>query len=258
MVYASDRTVEIVGTLIAGGLVAALREAAFYVDALTFGLSALLLGRIAIAEPPPRGVSWAGLFEDAADGVGVIRDHAVIRANTVFSLLAQLSLPIVNGLTPVLVFREFGLGPQHFGITEAAIAVGAVIAGILYPVFLGGVRKGRSIVIGFAVFGVTLVALAAAPSFPILVILFALMGVTNVVFFIPNMTLIQQLTPADARARVFGVRFALLNLTWLPAILLSASLAEVFTVHAIFAVAGVFTIGVALIGSFFRVVRDAD
>lgn len=256
MVFASDRTVEILGTLTAGILVALLRESAFYVDALTFGLSAVLLGRISMVERPARAVSWGRIWSDALDGVRLLRDHAVLRANTVFALLAQLSLPIVNGLTPVLIFREYGLGPEHFGVTEAAIAVGAVVAGIFYPAFLGRVRKGRAIVAGFALLGLVMVAIALAPSFPLAVVLFALLGVTNVVFLIPIMTLVQEQTPAGARARVFGARFALLNLTWLPVILVGALLAEVLTVQAVFAAAGLFTLGVALVGSLFRVVRD--
>lgn len=35
----------------------------------------------------------------------------------------------MNGLTPVLVLREYGLGAEQFAATEAAIAIGAVIAG---------------------------------------------------------------------------------------------------------------------------------
>ncbi|MBI2983898.1 MAG: MFS transporter, partial [Chloroflexi bacterium] len=46
LVYASDRTVEIVGVLAAGALVAVLGEGAFYVDAATFALSAILLRMI--------------------------------------------------------------------------------------------------------------------------------------------------------------------------------------------------------------------
>lgn len=256
MVFASDRTVEIVGALAAGVLVAVLRESAFYVDALTFGVSALLLSRIAFAERPARSVSWSGVFADAMDGLRFLRDHEVLRANTVFSLLAQLSLPIVNGLTPVLVFREYGLGSQEFGVTEAAIAAGVVLAGILYPSFLGRAGKGRTIVVGFALLGVVMVAISLVPVFAGVVALFVMLGVANVIFLVPNMTLIQELTPANARARVFGSRFALLNLTWLPAILVSASLAEVFSVQAIFAAAGIFTVLVALGGSFFRSVRD--
>lgn len=256
MVFASDRTVEILGTLAAGILVALLRESAFYIDALTFAFSAVLLSRIVMVERPARAISWGRISSDALDGVRLLRDHAVLRANTVFALLAQLSLPIVNGLTPVLIFREYGLGPQHFGLTEAAIAIGAVVAGILYPALLGGVRKGVSIVAGFGLLGVVMVAIALAPSFPVAVVLFAVLGVTNVVFLIPIMTLVQEQTPAAARARVFGARFALLSLTWLPVILISGLLAEVLTVQVIFLAAGVFTLVVALVGSLFRIVRD--
>lgn len=256
MTYASDRTVEIVGTLLAGVLVALLRESAFYVDALTFGLSALLLVRIAMEEAPARSISWTGLFGDARDGLRILLDHAVLRANTAFSLLAQLSLPIVNGLTPVLVFREYGLGPEQYGATEAAIAVGAVAAGIFYPGLFGGVPKGRLIVAGFGLMGLVLVAIAASPRFELTLVLFGVLGVTNVIFFIPNMTLVQELTPGNARGRVFGARYALLNLTWLPIILMSASLAELVSVQTLFAIAGAFTIAVAFVGMAVRSVRD--
>lgn len=256
MVFASDRTVEIAGTLLAGLLVAALRELAFYVDAVTFGLSALLLYRIAIVDPPVRPVSWARIGADALDGVRIIRDHAVLRANTVFSLLGQLSLPVFNGLTPVLIFREYGLGPEQYGAAEAALALGAVVAGIFYPTFLGGLRKGRTIVAGFAAVGLALIAIAASPDFTVSLALFALLGVANVISFVPNVTLSQEVTPPPLRARVFGSRISLLNLTWVPVILVTASVAETYSVQALLAVAGAFTVAVAIVGSFFRSVRD--
>ena len=83
MVYASDRAVEIIGTLIAGVLVAALHELAFYVDAITFGASALLLGKIALHEAAPRSMSWRGLVADAKQGLGVLGESAVLRSNTI-------------------------------------------------------------------------------------------------------------------------------------------------------------------------------
>jgi hypothetical protein len=112
------------------------------------------------------------------------------------------------------------------------------------------------IVSGFAGLGVSLIGIAAAPSFAIAVLAFGVLGVANVVFFVPNVTLAQELTPPTLRARVFGTRTALLNLTWLPIILGSAVLAESVSVQALLAGAGVFTLGVAVIGSLFHVVRD--
>lgn len=257
MIYASDRTVEIVGALVAGFLVAALHESAFYVDALTFALSAGLLAKIAMTEAPPRRLSWSGLLADAGDGVRTLWTHTTLRANTIFSLLAQLSLPLVNGLSPVLIFREYGLGPEQFGASEAAIALGAVLSSLFYPSVLAGARKGRAIVVGFASFGLVLFAFGASPAFPVALALFVLVGATNVVFFVSNMTLIQEVTPPPLRGRVFGARLALLNLTWLPVILVLAGAAESFSVQFLFAAAGAFTILVALVGSFFRSVRDA-
>lgn len=257
MVYASDRTVEIVGTLLAGLVVALLRESAFYLDAVTFGLSALLLLKIPLDEPPVRSVSWHDLFGQALDGLRVIRDSAILRANTVFSLLAQLSLPVVNGLTPTLIFREYALGPEHFGATEAAIAAGAVGGGLLYPSVFARWPKGRVIVLGFLMVGLLLLGLAASPGFAPSLGLFILLGVANVVYVVPNVTLSQEITPPALRARVFGARIALLNLTWLPVILMTGMLADFVSVQALFAAAGVFTLVVSVVGASFRIVRDA-
>lgn len=256
LIYASDRTVEIVGVLVAGAIVAAFGENAFYIDAATFAVSAVLLNSIQRASPPPRSLSWAGLLADAVDGVRVLRDHAILRANTIFSLLAQLSLPVMNGLTPVLVFREYGLGAQQFAATEAAIAVGAVITGLMYPSAFSTRRKGRLIVMGFAMYGLVLLLIAASPGFELTLALLVLAGSANVLFFVSNVTLSQEVTPPTLRARVFGARTALLHLTWLPMIAASGALAEGVAVQPLLAAAGAFTLAVAVVGAFFPSVRD--
>lgn len=257
LVYASDRAVEIVGVLVAGALVALMGERAFYVDAATFAVSAVLLRSIGHAGRPASRLSWARLLADAADGVRVLGDHAILRANTIFSLLAQLSLPVMNGLTPVLVFREYGLGAEQFAATEAAIAIGAVMAGIFYPALFAGFRKGRLIVTGFATYGVVVLLIAASPTFELTLALLVVLGFANVLFFVSNVTLSQEVTPAPLRARVFGARTALLHLTWLPVIVASGGLAEGVRVQLLFAAAGAFTLAVAVGGAFVRSVRDA-
>lgn len=258
LVYASDRTVEIVGVLAAGALVAVLGEGAFYVDAATFALSAILLRMIDQHSRASRRLSWGGVLSDAADGARVLRDHTVLRANTIFSLLAQLSLPVMNGLIPVLVFREYGLGAEEFAATEAAIAAGAVIAGVIYPIVSRGIRKGRLIVGGFATYGVVVVLIAASSGLPLTLALLVLAGFANVLFFVSNVTLSQEVTPPALRARVFGARTALLHLTWLPMILISGGLAEDVPVQPLLAAAGALTFAVAVVGAFFRSIRDVE
>jgi MFS family permease len=260
LMYSSDRAVEVLGALAAGLLVASIGELAFYVDALTFLVSAALLMRIRVDEQ--RGsLVLAALGHEALGGLRFLWRHSVLRANTLFSLVCQLSLPVVASLTPSLIFQRFAggdpeLGASEFGIAEAAIAVGAVASGLFVAPALVRVGKGRLLVAGFAIYGLVLIALALARSFDIAVVLFALGGVVNVLFYVPNVTISQELTPPDLRARVFGARIALLNLSWLPVIVLTGALADAVGVALLIAFAGALTFVGALVGALLPVVRD--
>jgi len=106
LTYSSDRAVEVLGALAAGVLVATLGERAFYVDALTFLVSASLLLRVQVNEQS-RPVHMATVGGEALEGLSFLWRHTVLRANTVFSLVCQLSLPVVASLAPSLIFQRF-------------------------------------------------------------------------------------------------------------------------------------------------------
>jgi MFS family permease len=167
----------------------------------------------------------------------------------------------VSSLTPSLIIRRFAggnaeLGASLFGLAEAAIALGAVVGGVYLGPWLNRFPKGRVILAGFAIYGLVLIALALAPTFEVAVVLFGLGGVANVVFYVPNVTLSQELAPAALRARVFGARIALLNLSWLPVIVISGALADSVSVPVLIAIAGLVTVVGAVAGSFVPTVRD--
>ncbi|HET8568328.1 MAG TPA: MFS transporter [Candidatus Limnocylindria bacterium] len=260
LVYATDRTVEIIGALAAGALVATFGDGAFYVDALTFLLSAVLLARVQVVEPAPRRVSVGRVWADALDGLGFIRRNAPLYANTVISLVAQLSIPVFNGLLPVLIFRRFAggdamLGARDFGIAEAALAAGAVLMGVAYA-RISARPKGRLLIAGWAAYGALLMLVAAAPSLPVLIGVLVLAGVANVLFYVPNVTISQQITPPELRGRVFGARISLLSLSWLPVVIVSGALADVIPAEALIGAAGAFTLLVALVALRIPIVRD--
>lgn len=258
MVNASDRTVEIGGSVIAGIVVAALGALSFYVDALTFLVSAILLLRIDRPQPPARLISWMHLWGDAVEGVTWLARHPVLRGNTIISLIAQLSIPVLNALTPVLIFREYRLGPEQLGAAEAAIALGAVATGLLMPPLFRRWRKGTLVLVGFAAWGLALIGIGLAPSFTLALVLFAAAGVTNVLFFVSNVTISQQVTPPEMRARVFGARMALLNLTWLPIVLSAGVIAEGTSSSLLIGAAGALTVITALVGALIPSIRDVD
>jgi hypothetical protein len=258
---ATDRTVEILGALAAGFLVAWFGAGAVYIDALSFAVSAVLLLRIRIAPPPPAGISVVSILRDTGAGLRFLFHSTVLRANTVFSLAAQLSLPVVNGLTPVLLIRRFAngnadLGATLFGAAEASWAAGAIIAGMTLPDYLERGGKGRLLIGGFAVFGVLLILLGFAPSLLPALVLFFCLGAANIVFLVPNITISQEATPPELRARVAGARLALLNITWLPMFAISGALADHVDAGALIAVAGALTLATAVFGAFAPTVRD--
>jgi hypothetical protein len=260
LVYASDRAVEIGGALAAGVLFATFGDGAFYADALTFALAALLLSRIAITEPS-RAVTLSQVWRDGIDGLRFIRRTAVVWANTLFSLAAQLALPVVNGLTPVLIIRRFAdgdatLGAVLFGGAEAAIAFGAVLGSAFLPQYIARFPKGQLLIAGFATWGTLAGLIAIAPSFTVALVLFALLGAANVLFFVPTVTIMQEATPQNMRARVFGARIALTNLSWLPLVFLSGALGDAFGVHLVVALAGFVTVATAVAASFVPAIRD--
>jgi MFS family permease len=260
LTYSSDRAVEVLGALAAGMLVAAVGERAFYFDALTFLISAAFLLRVHV-DGPGRPLVVRALGHEALGGLRFLWRHVVLRSNTLFSLVCQLSLPVVASLAPSLIFQRFAqgnaeVGASQFGIAEGAIAVGAVASGLLVAPRLTRVAKGRLLLAGFGTYGVVLIALAVVPNFQLAIALFALGGVANVLFYVNNVTISQELTPPDLRARVFGARIALLNLSWLPVIVLSGALADAVGVSLLIAVAGAVTLVSAVIGAFIPIVRD--
>jgi MFS family permease len=260
LVYASDRAVEIGGALAGGALVATIGEGAFYVDALTFALSAVLLARVALREDL-KAVTWSKVWRDAGDGLRFLRRSTALWSNTVFSLIAQFANPVINTLTPVFLIRRFAgndavAGAVLYAGSEAAIALGAVVGSAILPGYLSRVPKGRSLIIGFASTGVVIIAIAFAPSYPVAAALFAILGFTNVLFFVPTVTILQEGTPQELTARVFGARIALTNLSWLPIIFLGGVIGDAIGVDLFLALAGLVTLTAALAASFVPAVRD--
>jgi MFS family permease len=260
LVYATDRAVEIAGGLAGGILVATIGSNAFFVDAATFALSAMLLSRVAVLERARR-LTWSRLFSEAREGLVLLRRSAVLWSNTVFSLAAQVSNPIINGLTPAFIIQRFAgndpaAGAVQYGVSEAAIAAGAVLGSAVLPRYAARLRKGQLLVVGFAATGMLVLLIALSYSFVMTVALFVLLGVANVAFYVPTVTILQERTAPETRARVFGARIALTNLSWLPLIFVGGALADLFGPAPLIAAAGLVTLAAALIGSRVRAVFE--
>jgi len=73
---------------------------------------------------------------------------------------------------------------------------------------------------------------------------------------VPTVTILQEGTPQELTARVFGARIALTNLSWLPIIFLGGFIADAIGVHVFLAIAGLVTFSAAIVAAFIPAVRD--
>jgi predicted MFS family arabinose efflux permease len=145
-------------------------------DAASFGLSSLGLVLIGRDLKAPTDRPASRIVDDIREGVLYVARHPVLR--TVILLFATTNailIPIAAAMTFRIV-RDLGQSPAAFGLTLTGLGVGTMVGAVLAS-RLGQQSNVARIFVG-AVFmmGLPLIAAAAIPSLPAIVVLTALSG----------------------------------------------------------------------------------
>ncbi|WP_190813833.1 MFS transporter [Saccharopolyspora pogona] len=206
--------------------------AAFWVNAASFAISAMLLTGLAV--PGHRAATSQGWARDALDGVRLLVADRLLRSLATAQLLAALSAGATSALLVVLVRERLGLGPQGFGWLLATIAVGALAGpALLTRIARGPVRPG----IVFAAYGGrglvdVLLALTTWPLLAAAALLFY--GLSTSTGTITFTSLVQTHTGEAARGRVFAGFDALFQTGRLVSLLLGGVLADWLGITAVY------------------------
>ncbi len=204
---------ELLGLAGAAGVVAAIgASSAFYFDAVTFAVSAAFVAFVV-----HRGrASEPGIAPDFSAelrrGLGHIAENGVLRDLVgVYSLAAvgvAAAILAVNGLA----LQRFGTGSVDSRAVGLALLDGAITVGLLCGSVTigqsGSGAAGRKFLTSLAVFGVAFIGVAFAPSIWVAVPLLFVGGAANMWFYVPGATIIQQVSRADLRGRVFAAKNA--------------------------------------------------
>ncbi len=225
----------------AGGFVAFYfsTRVVFGIDALTFVVSALLLTAMRYA-PPPREVARAaahGLWGEVREALAFIRHNRAMLANTLIVLCVCAGLGACSVLSFLFAYRVGG-NVKWFGLFESAIGAGALFGSLAMAGFSRRVRIGPATTIGFSGLGLSLIAVAVAPSAALALVPFFISGVANVLAMISIDTFFQQTIPEHLRGRVWGVRFTVSQSVLALSVLGGGAAAGVLNVRALFVVAG--------------------
>jgi len=266
--WIGETLADVIGYPIAGLFVGFLGGAlarAFWLDALTYVASAILIATMAIP-PVVRRIDRAaagvrGVIEDLREGWRFLRGESVLLANTLQGVIAQVSVGTTIALTPVYAAEVLDLGRMDastaYALLETAVGVGNLVGGFVVGLIGMRLARGRMVIVGFALYGACVAGLGLTGNVPLAIGLMAGCGIANMVYVIPSQTLFQERTPADLIGRVVSFRFALVTASMSAAMAGAGLLAAGVGVQAVLVASGVVTAATGVAGLFTRAVRDA-
>jgi predicted MFS family arabinose efflux permease len=224
------------GTMLAvgaglGGLISAAfgADTAFLVDAGSFLVSAALLSSIrrSFSESADRAAEHPSIVEATRETWRFARrDHRVLSLLAVkFGFGAAAGL---LALIPVMALQVFDAGNIGFGILMAARGVGALIGPFLGHRFAGPGHRRLFPAIGLslAVFGLSYMALGAAPSLAIAAVMICVAHLGGGSQWMLSTYGLQVLVPDHIRGRIFGFDYMLITLSLSISALIASAVAD--------------------------------
>jgi MFS family permease len=237
---------------------------AFWLDAVTYLASAVLIGTIAVPPLVRAAREAAGkttVIADLQAGWAFLRRETVLLANTIQGTAGQFALGVIT-VGSLILAKEVtpGTGDEYRGtyaFMETAIGLGGLIGGFALGAVAARARKGLMIIAAYTLFGMGAVALGLVGSVPAILIISFVMGILNMAFVIPSQTLFQERAPADMIGRVVSFRFALVFGGMSIAMAVGGLLIGVLGTGPVFIAVGLISVAAGLGGLLVRELREA-
>ncbi|HZN21451.1 MAG TPA: MFS transporter [Gaiellaceae bacterium] len=197
-----------VGPALAGLLLAAASpDIVFFLTALLFALSALVISRVeapAQAETAEGG-RRSGILSEALVGFRTVGSDSRLRILLGLFSAQTLVAGALTVLIVVMAFELLDLGESGVGWLNSAIGVGALVGSIAALSLAGMRRLSPAFIGGVVLWGLPLVAIGIWSEPAVAIVLLAVVGAGNSLVDVAAFTLIQRAVPDEVLARVFGV-----------------------------------------------------
>lgn len=213
----------------ASGLIAAYSiEWAFYIDALTFLISGLLLWNLKVAPHKVEEATTAAVvIHNLKNGLRYLFGSQVLRS----LLLVGLGYYLVVGLgnTLLLPFATDALDATTFeyGLQEGLTSIGFVAGSLLMARFSVRLQDGTWMILSLIGVGLCYLFYSFSTSLPAAIAIIGLAGVTNAPWAIARSTMLQRNTERDIRGRVLGA-FTTMNYVMFLLGMAAAGLADLY------------------------------
>lgn len=157
---------------------------------------------------------------------------------SVFGLLLIGTVPLFFAmpyipLLPIFAEKIWHGGAIGYGVLSAAPGVGGLAGALGVASFSNSRAKGRIIIGGAVIYGLSLAAFALSPGIPVAVVFLALAGAMGVTYSATVSSVVQTIIPNEMRGRVmslYQMSYGISGLSALPASAIAGSLGAPVTI----------------------------
>ena len=245
-----------IGFAAAGFIASSLNiEWAFYLDGLSFLISGLLIVFTRVPSlPNVEDTSIRAIGKNLRAGLNVVSTAPILRS--LFIVIAPIYLIFGLEISLLLPFtlRELGGTEFHFGLQEAAEAIGIAMGSIGMARLADRIRAGQWLAISYLSMAAAMIVYSFSHSVWLAILMMGISGMLNAPSFIGEQLVIQRAAPREMRGRVNSSYFVVRDVMYVAGMAL-AGLADVMNVRTLFmisafvlVIAGTVVLGLPALG----------
>jgi DHA3 family macrolide efflux protein-like MFS transporter len=243
----------ILGASIAGVVVGWLGPAsAFIFDSCTFAFSAAAIATMTI--PPvnsdPGKTSGRVIWNQLVEGLLFIRHSSSLLHAIITTAVATLGFGAIVVLGIIYLEKILGIGAEGLGFLYAVQGLGVVIGGALIGHFASQARTNWVVGGCMVILGLSIITFAVAPSYPLVLVAVAIIGLSIVAARAALVTLTQSLVPNEKLGRVESAVTMVIGASTSASMALSGLFGDLIGVQAVFIAAGIITIVAGVAASY--------
>ncbi|WP_214483586.1 MFS transporter [Bacillus sp. SM2101] len=210
-------------TVIAGGIATILISRVdlsliLLLDAMTYGGAALMFYLIPYKRAQESGQSNDSLLYKLAEGYHYMKKSPMLFLFFLASFMPFIGVMVSNYLNPIYIANVLEADASAYGTSGMIYGVGAIVAGIIIPLFAKKIGNERSIVITVCIYSIAITMLAIFPYLWVFYIVKLFTAFGNAGTRVARNSLLMELIPNDKIGRVdslfrvigLGIRIVLL------------------------------------------------
>lgn len=196
----------ILGPTLAGAAITAGGLAlAFWANALSFVVVAIVLATLRLQGPAAIVRVEASMWANLVDGITYVRRDSTARLLVVLSAVPAVFILNYLFLLPVYARDILAVGAAGLGLLTAAIGAGALTGALTVAVLRPSGGSGRLLLVGLTTASVAVIVFATSRSMPLSLIALYALGASQVAYYATTNTLLQVLVPPRLRGRVMSL-----------------------------------------------------